>query len=109
ETATGVEPIDSVQVLFDQWLTTSVEEFSKPSISIFPNPASESFQLQVNSIDVSLRLNIFDATGRRLHQERITSPTTTIKTDFMSTSGLVFYQLVDENGDVAASGKLLIE
>jgi len=109
ETATGVEPIDSVQVLFDQWLTTSIEELDRAAITVFPNPATESFQLQVSRIDVSLSLNIFDVNGKMLHQEWITNPTTTIKTDFMTTSGLVFYQLVNEEGRVEASGKLLIE
>lgn len=109
ETETGVEPIDSVQVLFDQWLTTSVEELNTTQISVFPNPASESFQILTNSTDVSLRLDIFDVNGRILHQELITSPRVEVKTDFISDSGLVFYQLVNEQGIIQANGKLLIE
>jgi uncharacterized Ntn-hydrolase superfamily protein len=109
ETATGVEPIDSVQVLFDEWFVTRVAHIQASDLSVFPNPAADYFTVQADRIDVSLQLNIFDVNGRLLHQQAINSPQTSVETRFMPQAGVVFYQLVNEAGAIERTGKLLIE
>lgn len=55
----GVEPIDSLQTLFDEWLTSSIDpSFSSKEIKVFPNPTRAKINLQIadqidfNSIEI---------------------------------------------------------
>lgn len=109
ETATGVEPIDSVQVLFDQWLTTSVDDLTSSKIRVFPNPANDYIQVQKNERAGPLQLNIFSPNGQLLYQQTINQSAMTVKTDFIHSSGMVFYQFINEQGTVEQNGKLYIE
>lgn len=65
EAPSGVEPIDSLQVLFDDWALTSTREAKENTlgIKVFPNPSSGNFNVTWNG-KTSLRLKITDTSGR---------------------------------------------
>lgn len=109
ETATGVEPIDSLQVLFDAWLATSVREVIETKVAIFPNPASDFFQLEVELDNPSLTLEIVDLQGRLVHQQKITGRSTRVETDFLGQGRVMIYRLLNQAGQIVATGKLLLE
>jgi hypothetical protein len=109
ETETGVEPIDSLQALFDTWLVTPVQELTIPIVSVFPNPVNDYFQLQLDRLDNELYLKIYTVQGRLLHQQEINQLRTTIRTDFMTEKGLLIYQLSGAAGQVLHHGKLIME
>ncbi|MBC7778197.1 MAG: T9SS type A sorting domain-containing protein [Phycisphaerae bacterium] len=68
---TGMEPIDSLQRLYNQWKTTiatSDPGFEKPLI--YPNPASGWLSVVLKEKDGLLEL--FDLTSRRVFSKKIT-------------------------------------
>lgn len=63
EQATGIEPIDILQNMYDALL--SVEENSlKDSITLFPNPASDKIMLSVAGSVALSEINVFDVQGK---------------------------------------------
>lgn len=45
----GMEPIDSLQILFDEWLGTTVgvrERSTEPEVLVYPNPASDQLTIE---------------------------------------------------------------
>lgn len=63
----GVEPIDSLQVLFDQWLVwTNTQEipFEQPNrTTVYPNPASNSITVEINSSE-PLTIKLLSTSGQ---------------------------------------------
>ncbi len=70
----GVEPIDSLQALFDQWLIwtgTHHEAFEQPNrLKLYPNPASSRLTIEVNKKQVNgaLRIQIVSMTGALIRE-----------------------------------------
>jgi uncharacterized Ntn-hydrolase superfamily protein len=64
----GMEPIDSLQSLYDQWLTTSAVEPTQYKVSIFPNPASQSVTIYSPQAGM---VRIFTATGQLVFTKKI--------------------------------------
>jgi hypothetical protein len=58
--------------------TVGIEEFASTSISIYPNPASTSVNLQVNSNFIGKDFIIYDALGKQIQKQKILSTNTTI-------------------------------
>lgn len=65
--STGIEPIDVMQSLYDNFLT--VEDFDlKSNFKLFPNPASEDLLVSYNSNIILKSIEIFDMKGKRITQ-----------------------------------------
>jgi uncharacterized Ntn-hydrolase superfamily protein len=66
----GIEPIDSLQALFDQaapcFQSSTGEARPRLPFSLVPNPTGGSFQVKMEGAGDALRLEVCDATGRRL-------------------------------------------
>ncbi len=109
EAATGVEPIDSLQVLFNNWVLTSVEELSLlSSISVFPNPAKDYLYIDNPQVD-ALQLNLYDLNGRLVQSERINGMNQRIDLSNIRCSGIILYQIMDNEGRIQTSGKLFVQ
>lgn len=86
----GIEPIDSLQVLFDaqkSCITTGVNETIEPVWKIYPNPAGE--YIIIDSYKGSpgfrpARYRLFDTQGRILRRGRITDTSIRIELDGVS-------------------------
>lgn len=78
------------------------------SMHIFPNPASSSFQVQLSeSPSPPTYLQLYDALGRQVREERITETSSTIQRNTLS-NGIYFWQL-ESNGQTLSRGKIVFE
>ena len=66
----GVDPIDSLQTLFDQFKSLNgLPDTPIETISIYPNPASDAFNIDfTQSNAVQSHVAIFNAAGQRVHE-----------------------------------------
>jgi uncharacterized Ntn-hydrolase superfamily protein len=108
----GVEPIDSLQVLFDEWLNYVGVEIMEPfvlKVRVYPNPVREESVLTMIGYELSEQFGIqfFDIYGRLISQKMIANGQTTLfREDFRT--GLYFYRLTGNKGTVE-TGKFLVE
>lgn len=109
----GVEPIDSLQVLFDSWLIwtdTEDKPFVQPNRArVFPNPASDHFSFEIDKISgvSNVRIQIFAADGRLMAEEAYTGQLV----DFDCTEfpdGIYLYKIISESLPLDA-GKIVIQ
>ncbi len=82
----GVEPIDSLQVLFDQWLiwtSAKGERFVQPNrVHLFPNPAKNEIRLEMKNLEnmPSLSLNVLSVNGEIVEKIMFTGQPVSINT-----------------------------
>jgi len=71
----GVEPIDVMQDLYDQFL--AVNEFDlKSNFTLYPNPASEELIVSYNSAISLTSMDVFDLRGKKITQYDVFSSNT---------------------------------
>lgn len=110
ETATGVEPIDSLQSLFDNWITTGTASIpDQIELSIYPNPAGNWFQIEVEEKELPLTMELFNESGQQVYQKNIQNNLHRIQTDFVTDQGVFFYKFKNRSGKMVSSGKIVIE
>ncbi len=63
----GVEPIDLLQDLYDQFLTVEDNEL-KSKLRLFPNPATDELILRIDNSVVLKNLSIYDVNGKQVIQ-----------------------------------------
>lgn len=98
--AAGIEPIDLLQDLYDQFL--SVEENSlKDALSLFPNPASDKITLSVEASVQLTGINIYDVQGKLvLSQNEFDANTIQQSIQTTSfTSGVYFVKVSSKQGE----------
>lgn len=98
----GIEPIDSLQILFDQEHdcpeVAGINELEQGSIQIYPNPASE--QIQVKTVSLStVRYDIVNTVGGILQEGKMTEGEQAIAIDNLET-GIYFLRLYTAEGEV---------
>ena len=69
----GEEPIDSLQILFDEWsLSNNTDEIPSSSvINIYPNPTQDYISINTNSGVVFNKVIIYNSQGQKLIQENL--------------------------------------
>jgi subtilisin family serine protease len=86
-------PCDSVNLLFDEYLSTSAISMEKANYIIYPNPTEDIFKV-VSSMNSSFSLVLFDLEGKKLLSKgRIISHTDIDMSNFKS--GIYFLQCSD--------------
>jgi len=65
--AIGVEPIDLLQDLYDQFLTVEDNEL-RSNLRLFPNPATDELILSIDNSVVLKSLSVYDANGKQVIQ-----------------------------------------
>jgi hypothetical protein len=75
----------------------------KPSVNVFPNPASNFINFEVDNVSIG-NILIFDITGRQLDNIIVNKTMTSVNTTGFN-SGIYFYQLIDSKGDLVQTGK----
>ncbi len=110
----GVDPIDSLQVLIDQWggcnSTGIIESKATESILVYPNPADDvvNFQLAENIFVKDARLLIYNANGQKVAEllfdsERIMQ----LNSNHLS-HGFYTFQLISKEKSIN-TGKFIVE
>ncbi len=105
------EPIDSLQSLFNAWLITSSEEIIyENALSIFPNPASNKINIQVQEIllNGNCVFELYNEMGQLVLQKALVNKHTLFNVmDFSLNNGLYIYKL-NTDDRLMKSGKLII-
>lgn len=109
----GVEPIDSLQVLFDSWLIwtgTEDKPFVQPNRArVFPNPAKDHFTFEIDKISgvTDIWIQIFAADGRLMAEKSYSDHPLDIDCSEYP-AGIYLYKIVSESLPLDA-GKIFIE
>ena len=65
----GEEPIDSLQVLYDDFLLSVRDNTLENAIRVFPNPVSDQFRVTIAPSTIITKLEVFDVSGKRVHAQ----------------------------------------
>lgn len=88
-------------------LTASVNTHEwNNQVKVYPNPSSGSFTVEVEKFE-GITVEVFDVAGKRIHQQPLTSPSTSLKL-IKADSGIYLYNLLHE-GKRVNSGKITIQ
>ncbi len=109
-TAFGVEPIDELQTLFDDWLLTSVTEEADManSIRIFPNPATTmiAIDLGLETPNDQTFVALYAIDGKLVKTEKLIQSTTALDVSAIADNSMYFYRIV-KNQKTIANGKFV--
>ncbi len=111
-TPDGVDPIDSLQVLMDEWggcLTSGTGNIdNEHEISLYPNPAKAFIYVKgTNSCVDGYSLELIDLTGKSVFQTAIFLNNKVVIPAFVK-NGLYFYVLKDKAG-LLSKGQIIIQ
>jgi uncharacterized Ntn-hydrolase superfamily protein len=107
----GMEPIDSLQVLFDEWqATTGINPPNNKGVSVTfsPNPLGETAIFEIINANPNLQyeLLIFDSVGKFVKQLDYHHNPAVLERNDLKT-GVLFYQVL-ESGRVIKKGKVVV-
>jgi len=63
----GEEPIDSLQILYDNFVLSVQDNTLEDLVQVFPNPVSDQFQVVLPPSTFISKLEVFDVSGKRVH------------------------------------------
>ncbi len=110
----GLEPIDSLQLLFDHWLdsinmATAVMEIQESSFSIFPNPAKSHLVIENTAgLKGNFMINMFDSLGNEVLQNQLSGGSGQFVFDQNLQSGLYLLKITSTNGKLVHTEKILV-
>jgi hypothetical protein len=90
------------------WLSLGTDEESFPEVSIYPNPSSGNFVLEIGTSEFgnsNVKLNIFNAMGQQIFSEPIQSARNSIQ--LPPISGIYFWQL-QNHANTVKFGKIMV-
>ena len=87
---------------------TGIEEIAVNSknINVYPNPFENEFTINIPQANNECRFILYNSSGQCLMNVQISGETKTINSNGIK-EGLYFYQLIDKNGILVNSGKLV--
>lgn len=112
-TVVPVDPIDSLQILFDQWQVSTALRDPESNLT-FPVSIryGESGQVILDfsgcPAGTGLTLDIFDIAGRLLVSQTVTGQTVSLDKSRIATSGLYLFRATSGDQRLMASGKFLM-
>jgi len=107
-----VDPIDSLQTLYDLWKTTTslVKKKNSIPVKVWTVPGGEMMFDFTGSQDYQdCTITIFDLTGRILFKSQVTGRKMSIHPFTGSYAGICFYQVLSQNKVVVARGKVMLK
>jgi len=107
-----VDPIDSLQTLYDLWKTTTAIKYKKAGLplKVWSAPQGELIFDFSRCPEYSTSIIIiYDLTGRIIKQVPVNKRTMNLYPFKNSTAGICFYQVMNQNQVVVARGKVLVK
>lgn len=96
--SSGIEPIDVLQDLYDQFLTVN-ENPLIDKVTLFPNPAVNILKIQLDRSVSAKEYQIFDINGKLLLTQQIHAETSSIDVSQFS-NGLYFLKLTANDAEI---------
>jgi hypothetical protein len=84
----------------------SINEMGKPDVSIFPNPATSKFTLNVKGFEDDFIVKIYNVNGKECYSGQTHNAETEISTEFLSKG---FYFVTLQNEKILQTHKLIVE
>jgi uncharacterized Ntn-hydrolase superfamily protein len=109
EAPAGVEPIDSLQALFDAWLLTSDEEAQGTyGFSVFPNPTQSAVEVSITGVGQQDALSVawYNAAGQELGQQPVAAGRSTVT--LPKQAGIYWICLRGPQGQVLRQEKVIV-
>ncbi len=94
----GVEPIDVLQILYDQFLSNQDNKLAG-KVVLYPNPVHEVLHLNVHPSITGKSYTIYNLAGKKINASNITSENLEINTSAFS-SGIYFMTLEAAEGEI---------
>ncbi len=80
------------------------------AVSVFPNPSSGSFTLSLSNVNEKCQVEIYDVLGEKVTVATLKQVQGDNSLNLSEQpNGIYFYRVLDENGGVLGSGKLIIQ
>lgn len=114
EDGDNIEPIDSLQTLYDAVFPSGNKEVLYPAlkVEIYPQPATDVVQIATTNLpgETKFTIVLFDTTGKHCFSKIIEEDILFLqKGDIGSSTQVFWYQLKDEEGNVAKTGKIVFQ
>lgn len=108
EAPAGVEPIDSLQALFDAWLLTSDEEVTDTyEFSFFPNPTRSVVEVFISGAEQeALSIAWYNTAGQQLGQQPVQAGRNTVR--LPEQAGVYWICLHSPQGQVLTQEKVMV-
>lgn len=109
-TVNGVDPIDSLQTLMDEWLVTDVEDIDfEVNVAVYPNPSTGTFSIEVENFQQykNLSIVVYSTSGKLVRKQQINTQLSVVKFEDNSNKTYI-YNIIDESERILNSGKLII-
>jgi uncharacterized Ntn-hydrolase superfamily protein len=108
EAPAGVEPIDSLQALFDAWLLTSDEEVTDTyEFSVFPNPTQSVVEVFISGAEQeALSIAWYNTAGQQLGQQPVQAGRNTVR--LPEQAGVYWICLHSPQGQVLTQEKVMV-
>lgn len=110
----GVDPIDSLQTLVDQWggcaFTNVQNKKATNSVKVFPNPAVQlvTFEFKPDIQSNNSEMAIYNSQGKVVYQIRNLTLSELTWNTSSTKPGIYFYRVMKE-GRLVASGKIIVK
>jgi uncharacterized Ntn-hydrolase superfamily protein len=105
---TGTEPIDSLQILFDEaFPPVSTNEVGELNFKVFPNPSNNSFFIESPDFQ-NLIVKFYNLDGKMIFVQKLNAFKTEINPSKFTSKGMKIYQIFDQKGMVKQSGKIIL-
>jgi hypothetical protein len=75
---------------------------------LYPNPNNGSFTLALQNVNAPAQVEIYNMLGESIYKTKL-NPTNTVLSLSGQPSGVYFYRVIQETGDLVGSGKVVIE
>ncbi|MFT4664119.1 MAG: putative Ntn-hydrolase superfamily protein [Patescibacteria group bacterium] len=114
EDGDNIEPIDSLQTLYDAVFPSGNKEVLYPALKmeIYPQPATDVVQIATSNLPgkTKFTLSLFDSTGKHCFSKVIEEDLMLLqKEEIQSVSQIFWYQLKDEKGNAVRAGKIVFQ
>lgn len=111
----GVEPIDTLQTLFDEWKAMQIssnENLDNQSfIHVFPNPTKGDFSIEIseNRFAPNLSLHLYDIKGKSILSTNMNERKMQISRSDLNAKGLILAEIRNNKNEIVGSKKILLQ
>lgn len=109
----GVDPIDTLQSLFDEWQSTISSTQTtdiQSGISVYPNPATSDFTVHIPAhlYRNGLTLRLYDTAGKVIYTRAVNNRFPTVQRSVLSAKGLILAEIKNADNQIIGTEKVIL-